>query len=61
MIAKSDVVYKKALIPLEAYIAKIPNDKEVLTIISQIYKSLKNSANIIGKTLLFSIQVEQKT
>ena len=44
MIAKSDVVYKKALIPLEAYIAKIPNDKEVLTILSQIYKSLKNSA-----------------
>lgn len=44
MIAKSDLVYKKALIPLEAYIAKIPNDKEVLTILSQIYKSLKNSA-----------------
>jgi tetratricopeptide (TPR) repeat protein len=44
MIAKSDVVYKKALVPLEAYITKIPNDKEVLTIISQIYKSLKNSA-----------------
>ena len=47
MISKSDEVYKKALIPLEAYITKSPNDKEVLNILSQIYKSLKNTAKAI--------------
>lgn len=43
LILKSDEVYKKALVPLEAYISKIPNDKAVLTILFQIHKSLKNS------------------
>jgi tetratricopeptide (TPR) repeat protein len=43
LLAKSDEVYKKALVPLEAYISKIPNDKTVLTILFQIHKSLKNT------------------
>jgi len=47
MIAKSDEVYKQALVPLENYLAKEPNDKAVLTIVSQIYKSLKNTAKAL--------------
>jgi tetratricopeptide (TPR) repeat protein len=43
LIAKSDDYYKKALVPLEAYITKQANDKEVLTILFQIHKSLKNT------------------
>ena len=43
MLAKGDEYYKKAVVPLEAYIAKNPNDKEVLTILFQIHKSLKNT------------------
>ncbi|MCE3294790.1 MAG: hypothetical protein K0R65_504 [Crocinitomicaceae bacterium] len=43
MLAKGDEYYKKAVTPLEAYIAKNPNDKEVLTILFQIHKSLKNT------------------
>lgn len=43
LILKSDEVYRKALVPLEAYISKIPNDKSVLTILFQIHKSLKNT------------------
>ena len=43
MYKESDEMYKKALVPLEAYISKIPNDKTVLTILFQIHKSLKNS------------------
>lgn len=42
MLAKADELYKKALVPLEAYIAKNPNDKQVLIILAQIYRSLKN-------------------
>lgn len=47
MIAKSDEVYKQALVPLENYLSKEPNDKAVLTIVSQIYKSLKNTAKAL--------------
>ncbi|MBI2257734.1 MAG: hypothetical protein HYU67_02420 [Flavobacteriia bacterium] len=43
MITKSDDYYKKALVPLEAYITKQPKDKDVLNILFQIYKSLKNT------------------
>ncbi|MES2589997.1 MAG: tetratricopeptide repeat protein [Bacteroidota bacterium] len=43
LMAQSDEYYKKSLIPLEAYILKNPNDKEVLTILFQINKSLKNT------------------
>jgi len=43
MLAKGDEYYKKAIAPLEAYIAKNPNDKEVLKILSQIYRSLRNT------------------
>lgn len=42
MLAKADELYKKAIVPLEAYIAKNPNDKQVLIILAQIYRSLKN-------------------
>lgn len=42
MMAESDNYYKKAAVPLEAYIAKVPNDKDVLNILYQIHKSLKN-------------------
>lgn len=43
MLAKGDEYYKRAVTPLEAYITKNPNDKEVLTILFQIHKSLKNT------------------
>jgi tetratricopeptide (TPR) repeat protein len=43
MLAQSDEYYKKSLVPLENYITKQPNDKEVLTILFQIHKSLKNT------------------
>lgn len=42
MLAKADEYNKRAVAPLEAYIAKNPNDKQVLLILSQIYRSLKN-------------------
>jgi Tfp pilus assembly protein PilF len=35
--------YKRALVPLERYIAKNPNDKDVLNILFQINRSLGNS------------------
>jgi tetratricopeptide (TPR) repeat protein len=43
LMAQSDENYKKALVPLESYITKQPNDKDVLTILFQIHKSLKNT------------------
>jgi tetratricopeptide (TPR) repeat protein len=43
MIAQSDEFYKQAAVPLEAYIAAIPDDKAVLTCLSQIYRALKNT------------------
>jgi Tfp pilus assembly protein PilF len=43
LMAQSDENYKKALVPLEAYITNQPNDKDVLTILFQIHKNLKNT------------------
>lgn len=42
MLAKADELNKRAVVPLEGYIAKNPNDKQVLLILSQIHRSLKN-------------------
>ena len=41
---KSNDAYKRALIPLEKYIAAYPNDKNVLTILFQIHRNLGDSA-----------------
>jgi len=35
-------IYNRAITPLERYIVKVPNDKNVLTILSQIYRSIGN-------------------
>lgn len=43
LIAESDEYFKQAVVPLEAYIAGNPNDKQVLLILSQVYRSLKNT------------------
>ena len=43
MIQESDEIYKRALVPLEKYIAKSPNDKDVLNILFQLHRSLGNS------------------
>lgn len=43
MIAESEEIYKRALVPLEKYIVSFPNDKQVLTILFQIQRSLGNS------------------
>lgn len=43
MIAESEGIYKRALVPLENYIANHPNDKAVLTILFQIHRNLGNS------------------
>ncbi|MFN5909783.1 MAG: tetratricopeptide repeat protein [Bacteroidota bacterium] len=43
LLKESDELYKRALIPLEKYIAKVPNDKDVLNILFQIYRNLGNS------------------
>jgi tetratricopeptide (TPR) repeat protein len=43
MLQESDETYKRALVPLEKYIAKNPNDKDVLNILFQIHRSLGNS------------------
>lgn len=40
MTAEADMLYTKAIIPLDAYIAKKPNDKDVLTILYQLYRNL---------------------
>lgn len=40
MIIESDDIYRRALTPLEKYIAISPNDKDVLTILSQLHRSL---------------------
>lgn len=42
MLAKADEYNRKAVVPLEAYITKNPNDKQVLLILAQIHRSLKN-------------------
>ncbi len=43
LVKKADDIYKRALIPLEQYIAVSPNDKTVLTILFQINKSIGNT------------------
>ena len=40
MNAEADMLYTKAIMPLDAYIAKKPNDKDVLTILFQLYRNL---------------------
>lgn len=40
----SNDIYKRALIPLEKYIAAYPNEKSVLTILFQIHRNLGDSA-----------------
>lgn len=42
MLDEANVITKKALAPLETYIEINPNDKQVLMILSQIHRSLKN-------------------
>jgi Tfp pilus assembly protein PilF len=37
-------IYNRAISPLEKYIVKSPNDKNVLTILSQLYRNLGDSA-----------------
>lgn len=41
---QSDDIFKRALIPLEKYIAAYPDDKSVLTILFQIHRNLGDSA-----------------
>lgn len=43
MITESEDIYKRALIPLEKYISAYPKDKQVLTILFQIHRSLGDS------------------
>jgi tetratricopeptide (TPR) repeat protein len=39
---KSSEIFSKAIIPLEKYAAKQPSDKQVLTILSQLYRNIGN-------------------
>lgn len=41
---QGDEIFKRALLPLEKYIATYPNDKSVLTILFQIHRNLGDSA-----------------
>ena len=43
MLQQADDTYKRALVPLERYIAKSPNDKDVLNILFQLNRSLGNT------------------
>lgn len=43
MLSESEDIFKRALIPLEKYIASNPDDKQVLTILFQIHRNLGNS------------------
>ncbi len=43
MLAESEEIYKRALVPLEKYISSYPDDKQVLTILFQIHRNLGNS------------------
>jgi tetratricopeptide (TPR) repeat protein len=43
MLQQADETYKRALVPLEKYIGKNPNDKDVLTILFQLNRSLGNT------------------
>jgi tetratricopeptide (TPR) repeat protein len=43
LMKKSEDLYKKAIIPLEKYIANYPKDKDVLKILSQLYRNIGNT------------------
>lgn len=43
LIAESDEYFRQATVPLEAYITALPNDKAVLTVLSQLHRALKNT------------------
>ncbi len=47
LLKEADDIYRRALIPLEKYIAKNPNDKDVLTILYQLHRSLGNTEKAI--------------
>lgn len=47
MLAESEAIYKRALIPLEKYISAFPEDKTVLNILFQIERNLGNSAKAL--------------
>lgn len=40
MLSEADAIYKRAITPLEKFIVKSPNDKDVLTILYQLYRSI---------------------
>lgn len=42
MIAKSQEYYRRSITPLEKYIATSPNDKQVLLVLAQNYRAIKN-------------------
>jgi Tfp pilus assembly protein PilF len=42
MLQEADAIFKRALIPLEKFITISPNDKDVLTILYQLYRNLGN-------------------
>lgn len=44
MIKDADAIFNRAISPLERYIAKNPNDKDVLNILVQLYRNLGNQA-----------------
>jgi hypothetical protein len=43
MLQEADAIFKRALIPLEKFIAISPNDKDVLTILYQLHRNLGNT------------------
>lgn len=44
MLQEADATFRRAIAPLEKYVVKFPNDKDVLTILSQLYRSIGDSA-----------------
>lgn len=44
MLQEADARFRRAIAPLEKYILKFPKDKDVLTILSQLYRSIGDSA-----------------
>jgi tetratricopeptide (TPR) repeat protein len=45
---RGEATYKRALVPLEKYIAAFPKDKSVLTILFQIERNLKNTEKALA-------------
>ncbi|MBI1836287.1 MAG: tetratricopeptide repeat protein [Flavobacteriia bacterium] len=43
MMKQADDIFKRALTPLEKYVVKHPNEKDILTILSKLYRSLGNT------------------